>query len=402
MSATPPPLPLSYFPAGQGWSSLPPPTSRERVWDVLRGFGILGIFSLHVFLFSTDYETFFLTDYDRSTDWPWILVSALGNGKFITILAMTFGAGVAMIAAKRSARGLDVRWNMARRSAVLLALGLTHYTLLFFGDILQFYAIAGLIALTFVTARDRTLMHVAVWCPLASLMVGTGFGLLLPLMAAFAPGELAEAFEGTGAEYAAYATGRYTDQIGYRAETWIYNFSYMIVEIPFIVGLFALGMLVWRRGWLAAPSAHPALVGRALWVCLTVGVVVNVLTAIPTSFEWVVATTYPQRYLGGASLGIAIAILLAMGVERGVFKPALKLLSNVGERALTCYLFQSLLGAIIFYSWGLGWYGQLTNVQLLGVLAVVWTLTVLLAAALAAMKMRGPAEWLWRKLAPTS
>lgn len=388
-----PPLPLP-----------PPETHRQTIWDVLRGAGILGIFSLHVFLFSTAYESFIFRDLDRATNWPWILAGAFSNGKFITLLAMTFGAGFAMIAAKRLSRGLSVRPHLARRTFVLLLLGMIHYSFFFFGDVLQYYALASLVALTFVLARDKVLMHIAGWSILASLLIGGLLGGLIQLAAVFDPEGFEElmADTNTGLEFAAYSAGSYADQIIFRLESWPSMLLYMLIEIPFIIGLFALGMLAWRRGWLSAPSAHPRLIRWALILSLAIGIPVNLLTSLPTSAASVVALTYPQRYLGGASLGIAFAILLAIAVERVPRAVPFRVLAAVGQRALTCYLFQSLLGSILFYRWGFGLYGKLTEPQLLGILLLVWGATISLALLLERFNTRGPAEWLWRKLAPTS
>lgn len=73
-------------------------------------------------------------------------------------------------------------------------------------------------------------------------------------------------------------------------------------------------------------------------------------------------------------------------------------LALVGRTALTNYLLQSLVAAIIFQGWGMGWYGQLGYLQ-----------TALLAAGLTGLQIIwpgwslqrfrfGPMEYLWRRM----
>ena len=58
-------------------------------------------------------------------------------------------------------------------------------------------------------------------------------------------------------------------------------------------------------------------------------------------------------------------------------------LALVGRTALTNYLLQSLVAAIIFQGWGLGWYGQLGSLQ-----------TALLATGLTGLQIIWPGWWL--------
>lgn len=390
--------------------STPPPLMsmaavREPVWDVVRGLGILGIFSLHVFLFSSPMSKMAVREVTLTGDWVMLLAGALANGKFIAMLAMTFGAGFAMVAARDLQRGRSL-WSARRRlmwrCAVLLGLGVLHYLLLFWGDILQWYGLSGVLVALLVGVSDRTLRWVALACLTAALVLGLIMSGLQLMAAQFYPGFKDMMWQAVEEEEATFAVGSYLQQIVWRLAFYPTVLAIMIPEVALIVGLMSAGMLVWRRGWLTRPSDHPEVVRWTLLAGLGVGLPLNLLTALATHPTAMMLVMYPQRVLGGVLLGAGMAMLLALAVERGAVRGLTWPLGCVGRRALTCYLLQSLLGNLVFFSWGLGWYGQMSYPGQLAVLAGVWTVTVLTAVGLELVGVRGPAEWAWRKLAPTS
>lgn len=78
--------------------------------------------------------------------------------KFLTLFSLLFGLGVAVQLMRAEARGADAVPLYVRRLGVLLAIGIAHATLLWWGDILRFYAVLGLALLPFRRASSRTLL----------------------------------------------------------------------------------------------------------------------------------------------------------------------------------------------------------------------------------------------------
>lgn len=66
--------------------------------------------------------------------------------------------------------------------------------------------------------------------------------------------------------------------------------------------------------------------------------------------------------------------------------------------ALTNYLLQSLVGTLIFYSYGLGLFGQAGISQLLLLAVSLFVVQVILSHWWISRYRFGPAEWLWRSL----
>jgi uncharacterized protein len=69
-----------------------------------------------------------------------------------------------------------------------------------------------------------------------------------------------------------------------------------------------------------------------------------------------------------------------------------------GRMALTNYVFQSLIGTFLLFNWGLGYIGQLRNIELLIVgLLIIGSQMIISYYWLKKFKY-GPLEWVWRSL----
>ena len=89
-----------------------------------------------------------------------------------------------------------------------------------------------------------------------------------------------------------------------------------------------------------------------------------------------------------------ILLFLQSGLVRKVFHPV----ASAGRMSLTVYLTQSIIATLIFYSYGLGYYGKLP-VSLGTWLAVAIFAIQCILADLYFQKFRlGPFEHIWRRL----
>jgi uncharacterized protein len=66
--------------------------------------------------------------------------------------------------------------------------------------------------------------------------------------------------------------------------------------------------------------------------------------------------------------------------------------------ALSNYLMQSTITAIVFLGWGLGFAGRLDYGGQLLIVAAIWILQLALSPVWLRRYRFGPAEWLWRSL----
>lgn len=306
------------------------------------------------------------------------------------LTAAAHAAGASADAAQARARGV-----VRRRSLWLMAFGVAHAALLFMGDILASYGVAGLIALAFVTRPDRVVRRWFAWSLVGVVLVSA------PLVA-FVDADWGDGTDAlsppNGATYVeSVATGIADDVLQMLAS------GLLMLYVPLIAG----GVLLLRSGWLTDPAAHlPQL--RLVW---RAGMAVGVASALPITglqagwweagLGWSVAATW-LTLVGGMAAGLGyvcgfalLAHRLAARGRRGVPRA----LAALGERSLTGYLTQSIIMAPVLSAWGLGLGEGMGYAAAFGVGAAAWLTSVGVALALDAAGRRGPFEAALRRLA---
>jgi uncharacterized protein len=104
------------------------------------------------------------------------------------------------------------------------------------------------------------------------------------------------------------------------------------------------------------------------------------------------------NYAGAVLASVGYAALLILVVKRGVLGTVRRSLAAVGQMAFSNYLFQSVITAVIFLGWGLGFLGKVDYAQQLLVVVAIWTFQLVVSPLWLARYRFGPAEWLWRSL----
>ena len=352
------------------------PSERIDAIDVLRGVALLGVLAINVV---TEFRVSIFEQFlaAKPAAWPvdhaveTILTLAV-EMKAFALFSLLFGAGLA-IQFERLANSERRALLLVRRLVVLLAFGLIHLCLIWNGDILTEYALAGLIVLPFLFG-PRWLLAVAA---LASL------GLYLA-MQAFPPAGL---FPSTAAitQHVAdaariYPTGSFLDVLAFRLREIPLIVPLHAFVFPRTIGLFLIGAFAWRAGVLR--NAPVRLLSIAA-PCLGLGAVL-ILS-------------------GAEALG---TILLALGYGAGIIaianlesgKSLLGWAAPLGRMAFTNYLAQSLIFGWIFYGYGLGLFGRLGVASALAIGIAVYIGQVFFSGWWLRRYRYGPVEWLWRTL----
>jgi uncharacterized protein len=321
-----------------------------------------------------------------------VTVLVLDNRAF-PMFAILYGYGLAWMVARQRRAGTadrEIRRLLRRRSLLLLAFGAVHAFLVFPGEILASYGLAGLVLGWLLFRPDRTLHRaLAVLTPAYVVTV------------ALAMTSMAAAPYGTEFAVPGYRTG----------QDWLIRLGGTVVSPLFIALAFPLFLLVvlgfaaGRRGLLDDPAAHRPLLRRIA----VGGVAVSLLGALPSALLGVGALqlgVLPTGLLlalqvltgvcGGAGYAAAFA-LLAMRLEarRG---PLTRAVAAVGQRSLTFYLFDSIMVAVILHHDLLGLGAHVDSLGALGVALGVWLVAVALAARLDRAGRPGPADALIRRL----
>jgi len=413
MTAAHPPLPIGAGDAG--------PLRRDdriEAIDVLRGLALLGIIVVNASIFGLPLAALIsgvVLGESAGDRIAGTVVTVLAEQKFISIFSLLFGFGLAMQRSRRiAATGRFAAFGL-RRMAMLAGFGLIHALGIWFGDVLFVYAGVGaiLIALLPLSTAARGWIAIAAIGTTAVLTSGLGMiGLLVPSP----PAEGADltlrgvdaiiAASGDpshptwiAAEIAAYREGPAGDAFVFRGLSWAFGQIAAVFGFGWhVLGMALLGTWMFDTGFFEPRSQAR----RRRWaaICLPVGL----LLAIGVGVGWSIVGRdhLPLGPLLGAVHGIEAAII-ALGIVSivpelvaGGRLPGARAFAAVGRMSLTAYLLESVLFTGVMYSWGLGWFGTLGRLELLGLAVVIYVVVAITCIAWGRRFGRGPLERLWR------
>lgn len=379
-----------------------PPSERLITLDVLRGIAIFGILLVNIHSFGlpnvarlnpSTYGSFTGLNYAS-----WAGMHIVAEGKFITIFTILFGAGILLFTDKKDAEGTSTLTLHYRRMFWLLIIGLLHAYLLWDGDILVPYAIAGSLV---VLARN--------WTPTNQLLAGIGIALFKPLQilslavsgttpssSGWNPSQAAVADE-IAAHQAGWATqAAYTAGDAFHSQT----LGFISGSGWQIAGLMLIGMAMYRFGVLSGDRSTKFYT-RLAAIALPTGLLTSTGGVLYMEYAgWTLhAAMYWSAiaYVGGiiTALGYIALIVLFSSACSNVLTATL---AAVGRTALSNYVLQSILATTIFYGHGLGLFGTLTRQELLPVVLGIWAVQVAATVAWLHWFDYGPLERVWRHL----
>lgn len=390
-----------------------PVRDRAPLIDIIRGFALFGVMLANM-VWTTQWQA--LSHEQREAlptseidHWAGLMVEWLVTYKFYTLFSILFGLGFAMQLERARVADRSMVPLYLRRLAVLLAFGVAHALLLWFGDILHIYALLGLGLILFRNVGDRALL---VW--IAGLALAAS---LFPFLGWLTSAPEAAGGEGEGgawtegAYFAALSGGSWVDVV--RAN-WAFNrddYLGTVVEAGSIahwyLGVFwkfLLGLAIGRRLLLREPERHRAVFRRVLPWALVVGLVGNGYAALGQGLglgldgDSALSVTWPVVEVGVLALSAAYACGLALLYLGERSRGWVGVLAPVGRMALTNYLMQSVLLAAVFYGVGLGLLGKVGTTGCIGISVVLFGGQIAASGWWLRRFRFGPAEWAWRSL----
>ncbi len=394
--------------------------------DAIRGLAILGILPANLPAFALPAAAAMQSHY-ASPHWSEAVaegaVQTFVTYKFMTIFSLLFGVGLALQRGRAERAGRPFAAFYAWRLVLLAGIGAAHGWLVWYGDILFWYAITGFVALALSRLRARILFVLggaAVLVPVLLCLAGAALLIAMVVATGDSPGIVnmgpttaAEALADpaartapiydlhAGAETIAYRDGGYLDQLAFRLMAWAYLMATYVVWFGWrILGLFLIGMGLQKVGFFTRPEDHRTLQNCLIGVGLLIGLPLEAVRAVawaaglPGPIE-LPATLLIEAIHQIASLSVSLAII-ALFVRLAI---AWKPLVAIGRTALSCYLAESAIAVTIFYSFGAGQFGEVTRAQLWAIGAAIWA-TILIGASIWTRFFRfGPVEWAWRSAA---
>lgn len=363
--------------------------------DIIRGFAILGIFLVNMLSFHSpilylDPLTWWDSPLDQGI---YKVINVLAEGSFYPLFAMLFGYGLVILRERTLARRLNFKVVAIRRLTVLLVIGIIHAFLIWHGDILITYAIIGFLFLLLLRASSKVMLITGA---LLAVIPNLFFSLLMTVAVSIVPEQELEVYSITDGEQAAhvYAEGSFAEITTQRFKDWFavnnpLNFIILVIMVlpPFLIGGGAAKLKLMER---VKKLRKPLKAGFLIFLVFGM-----FLKLIPYIFTYNLATQYVAYSFGGPMLAIAYALGIALLSESRWRKP-LTIFAPVGKMSLSNYLFQSIIATLIFYSYGLGFFGKVSVLWGTALTLVVYGLQIILSRLWMKHHLYGPAEWIWR------
>ncbi|MEV0285539.1 DUF418 domain-containing protein [Kribbella sp. NPDC050820] len=316
------------------------------------------------------------------------------------VFAVMFGYGLVQLARRQRSAGATtsaVRRILVKRNGWLIAFGLVHATLLYFGDFLGAYGIVGIICTLVLLNRGDKFHRIVlgIWIFEILYVLFTGFQAVVAVLNSSGP-----AAPLTNSPNPSLAATSYGASIVDRLHEYPMHTASVI---GFLIVAW-LGIWAARKQILENPAAHRTLLRGVAFTGLGITVVGGLPLAL-VGAGWlhvdaaaVDSLSYLSHVSGmfGGPGYVALFGLLVARLNR-VTLPVLAI-SALGQRSLSGYLFQSVSWLVLLAPFTLDLDLGSTAYTAALIAIAVWLVSAAGAYAMSRRTYRGPAESLLRRL----
>jgi uncharacterized protein len=188
------------------------------------------------------------------------------------------------------------------------------------------------------------------------------------------------------------------------AQNWVQWKSDLPVQLfaIYAVGLFLLGMWVWRSGIVQRLDEYRPVLKRVCAWCIPIGLIINAYVAATNALTPVDRVTLPLQianivhFFGAHILAAGYISGLALIFLNPNCRRILLPFAAVGRTALTNYLMESVLCTLFFYNYTTGLYGRIGPALALIPTVVLFGAQIVVSNWWLKRYRFGPMEWLWR------
>lgn len=320
--------------------------------------------------------------------------------KFFPIFSFLFGLGIAMQGINRVEENKDSVSFFVRRLFILFIFGVFHIVFLWSGDVLNLYAILGLLTLFMLRKSNNTILVIAaffLFFPFYDQLLELLFNLIN-----FKPESYLADYNGSIVnETIRYGT--YMEGVKLRLLEYLVNvpmlFGYLA---PVALSMFLLGLYLGKN---KIQESLEMFIQRIKKTMLILAVLTNIYRGL---FLFVLPNL--DIYKTEMWHSIFVKLMVLSDITMGLFylwiigwlwyytkwKIVLSPLKYVGRMALTNYILQSIIGLFLFSSIGFKLYETLSPSQTLLTAITVFIFQVVLSKIWLTYFRYGPLEWVWR------
>lgn len=288
-----------------------------------------------------------------------------------------------------------------RRYFYLMLFGLIHLLLLWGGDVLMLYSIAGFIVLMVRKVKVRYVLIAAVLILLCPLY-GHIFGALNKILASYDYKTLSE---NNNYIYTDILTinlsGTFKDFLKFR----LYEYSVYFRNVEYFPTLIALIFIGYSAGRYKFYNKIPESLKKltpvaviALPLVIIFRIYYNSLDHLPTDNYKLYVIIIKLRIVSNIAQSFLYLYLISLLYEKRILTKIIEPLAYAGRMSLTNYIMQSVVGLILFNGAFFALYGKL-GLAWLEVIVICSYISLIIGSMIWFSKFRyGPLEWIWRDL----
>ncbi|MEA2080811.1 MAG: DUF418 domain-containing protein [Pseudomonadota bacterium] len=416
--------------------SLAEQTQRIRILDIIRGVAVLGIVTMNIpdMAYPEDLVLdFHATDPGKGWNyWIGVVSEILFAGKMRGLFTLLFGVSSILIFEKltRNIDGLAAADIYFRRLLWLLIFGLVNaYLFLWWGDVLFKYALLGMLLFSFRRASYRVLTSVVLICfAVLTIQPTAEYREMVNLQQRYigVQNKQKSAQPLTSDEQEVIVRWQESlddmrpdsesieDECQVKADHYFEIFKYNARQVleeqttifyredVWDMSLYMfLGIILLRMGLFnerVKQSIHLTIAFFGIGIGLAVHAWLNL-----GLYKHYLDPTHSEYYLIFINLGRLPFVLGYLSLIIFLFRTeALNCIGDwmvaAGRMALSNYMIQSIIGAFVFYGFGLALFNQLTRLDIALVIVLVWIFQIIFSVIWMKLFYYGPFEWLWRSL----
>lgn len=381
---------------------LPRRHRRVDVADVLRGFAVTAIVLLHSIEHFNFYsfpdtvgQSTWLTFTDKAI---WDGLFFLFGGKAYAIFALLFGFSFFIQHDNQRMRGRDFRMRFCWRLLLLFAIGNLN-ACFFTAEILVMYSLVGFVLVATCRMPSKWVAALAAICimqPLCLYQIARALSdpsYTIPVIESGPYWRACFAQQTAGDFISTVRVNLVEGQLASLAWAWEHG------RIFQTAGLFMAGMLIGRQGWFG--PGHLRRWGAAFAWALACLFPLRGLLAMTGEFIDNPSVLTPLNTLLSSLANLCFAAMLVAAIIYAWYRTAtparlLALLIPYGRLSMTNYVTQGIIGAFLFYHWGL--YLRLGITASLGVGVTIFLVQYAFCRFWNGRHGHGPLEYIWRRL----
>lgn len=368
---------------------------RAIIVDVIRGFALIGVLIAN-FTSYVEQQTPepILNSISSSLD-RFLLAfnSVFLEWKFMTLFSILFGYGFGLVLESLEKKNINPNFFFVKRMFWLFVFGVIH-SIFWWGDVLNLYAMSGILLLFFRNKSNKTILSCAVL-----------FILVIPVLISYLLRNQPETFTDADIQglYIQYKQGtlfeifKFNINFYYRMFVASGNNLHDIIETlgRFLFGYFLLRIkffhLVEEKKTIfkkVALFASPIMIAYFIlrWLLMNGTIHIN---------QYILSSLLSIGVFSTTTFYVSILVIAYLSFGMNKFFTALQAL---GRMTLTNYLMVSVFLIIFLYGFGFNKLGEIP-IHTIWLYAFVWLFFEIIFSTFWLEKFKyGPTEWIWRQL----